>query len=96
MAAPLLLVVFWRWIEVIAAVVVAALLKDSLAWKDKRTAVLVADPLFARKSGVPVAPELVTVIVVVVREAEEEAWNAPETWKLFDTVEEAEEIKPPT
>ena len=36
-----------------------------------------------------------TVIVVVAKETEEEAWRLPETWKGPATVEEAEEMNPP-
>ena len=56
---------------------------------------LVAVPVLFRIRGVPVAPELVTVMVVWPREAVEEAWRTPATWRELATVEEAEEIKPP-
>ena len=90
MAVPSLLVVFWSRIEVIAEVVVL------LFWKSTRAAVLVAVPRLFRISGVPVAPELETVSVVWPREAVEEAWKTPATCNGPATVEEAEEINPPT
>src|SRR3989338_2307689 len=36
-----------------------------------------------------------TVIVVVDKETEEEAWRLPEIWRVEVIVEEAEEINPP-
>ena len=42
------------------------------------------------------APELETVSVVWPREAVEEAWKTPATCNGPATVEEAEEINPPT
>ena len=63
-----------------------------------------ADRILRKVRGMAVEAELVVakvasevaVIVVVAKETEEEAWNGPLTWKGAATVEEAEEINPPT
>ena len=68
----------------------------ALFWKVIREAVLVAVPALATINGVLVAPELVTVKVVWPREAVEEAWKTPASCNDPATVEEAEEINPPT
>ena len=76
--------------EVMAAEVVA------LFSKFIRTAVLVPELVFLRVKGIPgVLEAKVTVIVVVAKEMEEEAWRLPRIWRGADTVEEAEEINPP-
>ena len=67
-----------------------------VTWKANLAAVLVAVSIFRKVKGMPGVPDAaVTVIVVVAKEAEEEAWRLPEICNGPATVEEPEEIAPP-
>lgn len=64
-------------------------------WKANRFWVLVADWVLYKVKGIPWEVEAkLTVMVVVARETEEEAWRLPAIWRVLEIVEEPAEIIP--
>ena len=74
---------------------VVQVLVAPLIWKAKRFWVLVADWVLNKVNGIPWEVEAkLTVIVVVAKDTEDEAWRLPAIWREPATVEEPETIAP--